>query len=73
MGELAADELEEPSTLKYVNHLGLVHPFDYFSVSRQKQECNILEALLRMVLGLKERLIGRMSGDIVNIAEKVSQ
>ena len=72
MGEPAADELEETSTPKYVNHL-VVHPFGYFSVSRQKQERNVLEALLRMVPGLKERLIGRTSGDVANIAEKVSR
>ena len=68
----SAGELEETSAPKYVNHLGLLHHFDYFSVSRQKQERNVLEALLRMVPGLEERLTERTPGDIASIAEKVS-
>jgi hypothetical protein len=71
MGE-STDELEETSISKYVNYLRILHFINYFYVSRQKQERNVLDALLRMVPGLEARLIEGTAGDVATIAEKVS-
>jgi preprotein translocase subunit YajC len=73
MGE-STDELEETSISKYVNYLRILHfiNYFYFYVYRQKQERNVLDALLRMVPGLEARLTEGTAGDVATIAEKVS-
>jgi hypothetical protein len=73
MDELA-DEPEETSTSEYVDHFEVRSATSptVISLSRQKHERHIFEALLNMVPGLKERLTEATEDEVAFVAEMVS-